>query len=224
MLECVLSHPISSHPISISGQTSEVTKGEDCGGADFTGSRQTPGLYFEAYDSGGNNPTLGTILDTVLDPVWNGWIPDVSHQALNQNIWYSNDDAFVSEIPAFNSRDNFYMRWRGMIVIETDGSYDFKTRSDDGSFLYIDGVQIVNNDGWHGMQDRDGSATLVAGQHSITIVMNEGGGGCGLEVSWRLGGGDWERLSADVLRPPYPQPCGVNGACSDSGPNSYECA
>jgi hypothetical protein len=139
-----------------------------------------PGLFFEAYNSGGNNPTLGTILATVEDPIWNEWTPAVSHVALQQTIWYSNDQAFVDEIPDFNSYNNFYMRWRGQISIAVDGTYDFKTRSDDGSFVIIDGVIIVNNDGWHGMQDATGSVTLSPGYHSITVPFNEGGGGCGL--------------------------------------------
>jgi hypothetical protein len=50
-----------------------------------------PNLHFEAYDSGGDNPTLGAILDTVEETLWNGWVPDVSHRALNQSIWYGNE-------------------------------------------------------------------------------------------------------------------------------------
>jgi len=147
-----------------------------------------PGLAFEAYNSGGTNPTLGTIMDTAGDIVWNGWTPDVAHVALNQSVWYSNDQAFVDEIPDFNSMDNFYMRFRGSVFAPADGLYYFKTRSDDGSFVYIDGVQVVNNDGWHGMQDAVGSIPLTEGYHQILITFNEGGGGCGLEVSVKLDG------------------------------------
>jgi len=162
------------------------------------------GLYLEWYDSGGDNPTLGTILDTVEDPVWNNWTPSGAHESLNQDIWYSNDAAFVNEIPDFNSWNNFYMRFRGRITVAVAGVYDFKTRSDDGSFVIIDGEQIVNNDGWHGMQDAEGTVTLTAGWHLITIPFNEGGGGCGLEVSWRPSGGEYTPLSADVLMPAVP--------------------
>jgi hypothetical protein len=163
------------------------------------------GLYFEAYDSSGTNPELGTIMDTVFGAVWNGWTPDVAHVVLEQNIWYSNDAAFVSNIPDFNSNDNFYMRWRGVIKIPADGTYFFKTRSDDGSFLFIDQTEVVNNDGWHGMEDRDGSIHLSAGGHTITIAFNERSGGCGLEVSWRPeSGGGYVPLSNEVLAPSLP--------------------
>ena len=119
--------------------------------------------------------------------MWNGWTPDVAHPALNQNVWYSNDAAFVADIPSFNSLDNFYMRFHGQVYAPEDAEYEFKTRSDDGSFVIIDGVITVNNDGWHGMQDAEGTVTLGAGWHTITIPFNEGGGGCGLEVSIRGG-------------------------------------
>merc|ERR1712046_435244 len=79
--------------------------------------------------------------------------------------------------PDFNSMDNFYMRFRGSVFAPADGS-----------FVYIDGVQVVNNDGWHGMQDAVGSIPLTEGYHQILITFNEGGGGCGLEVSVKLDG------------------------------------
>ena len=119
---------------------------------------------------------------------------------MGQPLWYSNDGAFVDTIPDFNSWDNFYMRWRGFINIPETGSYTFKTRSDDGSFVIIDGNIVVDNDGWHGMQDAEGTAALSAGFHSVTVVFNEGGGGCGLEVSWKPpDAGDWAPLPLDVL-------------------------
>jgi hypothetical protein len=174
-----------------------------------------PGLYFEAYDIGphsGGNPVLGATLATMEAPLWNGWTPAATHLALGpldgRAIWYSNEEAFFNGIPDLSSNDYFYMRWRGLIVIDEAAQYDFKTRSDDGSFIFIDGEHIVDNDGWHGMQDATGSATLSASQHSITILFSESHGGCGLEVSWRQSGGDWAPLSTDVLqvygRPAYP--------------------
>ena len=163
-----------------------------------------PGLYFEAYDVEGlyDLPTLGTILDTVEDPVWNHWNPSVVHPALEQDVWYSsNSNPFENDIPTFNNVDTFYMRWRGQMFFEADGSYDFKTRSDDGSFVLINGAQIVNNDGWHGMQYAEGTVELTTGWHAITIAFYEGGGAYGIEVSWRASGngGKLARLNASAI-------------------------
>jgi beta-glucosidase len=40
--------------------------------------------------------------------------------------------------------DNFSIRWTGVIKVSTTGDYDFYVRSDDGSRLWINNTQIVN--------------------------------------------------------------------------------
>ena len=62
------------------------------------------------------------------------------------------------------------MRFRGYINITTAGSYTFYTASDDGSKLYIDGVQVVDNDGLHGIVEQSGTLTLTAGMHAIEVT------------------------------------------------------
>mgnify|MGYP003649114469 FL=1 len=81
--------------------------------------------------------------------------------------------------------DSFSIRYNGYINIATTGSYTFFTSSDDGSKLYIDGVQIVNNDGNHGTQERNGTVTLNSGLHTIQILYFEDGGGQVLEVRYQ---------------------------------------
>ena len=56
--------------------------------------------------------------------------------------------------------NTFSIRYVGYIQIDTPGSYTFYTSSDDGSKLYIDGTEIVGNDGLHGMQERSGTVSL----------------------------------------------------------------
>merc|ERR1711907_830034 len=135
---------------------------------------------------------------TIEDDVWMGMTPDVAHPEIAQNIWYSNDEAFVQEIPEFDAYGGYYMRWTGFITVDSAGDYGFQTRSDDGSLVIIDGEVVVNNDGWHGMQTQSGSIYLSAGAHTITIPFYEDGGGSGLEVSWDSGSG-MQQLSYEVL-------------------------
>ena len=80
--------------------------------------------------------------------------------------------------------DSFSIRYTGYIEIATGGSYIFYTTSDDGSKLYIDGVEIVNNDGNHGAQERNGAVTLTAGFHDIEVLFFEDGGGESLTVQY----------------------------------------
>ncbi|MEC7264553.1 MAG: PA14 domain-containing protein [Bacteroidota bacterium] len=81
--------------------------------------------------------------------------------------------------------DSFGIRYSGYLQIDTAGSYTFYTSSDDGSKLYIDGVQIVNNDGNHGNQERSGSVTLNTGLHDITVLFFENGGSANLAVQYQ---------------------------------------
>jgi len=145
-----------------------------------------PGLYFEAYDFLGQN--LASTEDGVHTAVWNGMTPIVAHPALGNAVWYSNDNAFVADIPDFDLYNGYYMRWRGQFEVTAAGEYRFKTRSDDGSRLYIDEQLVVDNDGWHGMRVREGAVTFTEdeiGWKDITITFYEDGGGSGLEVSVR---------------------------------------
>jgi predicted esterase len=76
-----------------------------------------------------------------------------------------------------NAGTNWAATYTGYIVIPTTGSYTFNTNSDDGSALYIDGVEVVNNDGLHGGQTISGTTTLTAGVHKIQGQYFQAGGG-----------------------------------------------
>jgi|GEM_PF-1037959 len=80
--------------------------------------------------------------------------------------------------------DSFSIRYTGYIEIATAGSYTFYTSSDDGSKLYINGAQIVANDGNHGTQERSGTLTLASGLHAIEVLFFENSGGENLIVQY----------------------------------------
>jgi large repetitive protein len=77
---------------------------------------------------------------------------------------------------------NFAMMWQGVIHIPVAGNYTFITNSDDGSKLYIGSYSesnlVVNNDGAHGPQDREGTRNFSqAGVYNIIVTYFQGGGG-----------------------------------------------
>ncbi|MBC8084124.1 MAG: PQQ-dependent sugar dehydrogenase [Hymenobacter sp.] len=80
--------------------------------------------------------------------------------------------------------DNFAFRYTGYVQVPTDGVYTFYTTSDDGSQLSIGSTLVVNNDGLHGAQERNGQIGLKAGVHAITVTFFEKDGGQILEVSY----------------------------------------
>ncbi|WP_335967306.1 PA14 domain-containing protein [Galbibacter sp. PAP.153] len=80
--------------------------------------------------------------------------------------------------------DTYSIRYKGYIKIETSEIYTFYTSSDDGSKLYINGVQVVDNDGDHGNQERSGTITLAPGIYPIQILFYENGGSNLLSASY----------------------------------------
>ena len=80
--------------------------------------------------------------------------------------------------------DNYGLLLEGFIKIERGGAHRFYTASDDGSALYIDGQQVVDNDGVHNATERSGEVALEAGMHSIKILFFQGNGGRKLKTSY----------------------------------------
>jgi predicted alpha-1,2-mannosidase len=85
--------------------------------------------------------------------------------------------------------DHFAFIFTGFIDAPDDGIYEFMTRSDDGSMLYINGKKIVINDGSHSATTVTGKVALQKGLHPFKLVYFEDYEGH--ELSW-----GWKRPSA----------------------------
>ena len=125
---------------------------------------------FEFYDSSPSGSTVDNI------PI-SGYLGSGTYTSFDVDALQNQEDP--------GDTDNFSIRYTGFIQIDTQGSYTFYTTSDDGSKLYIDGAQVVNNDGAHGSQERSGTITLSPGLHDITVLFFENGGGENLSVAYQ---------------------------------------
>ena len=61
--------------------------------------------------------------------------------------------------------ENFAIRFRGELAVDTPGTYTFWLLSDDGSKLYINGNLVINNDGIHGVAPSKGEKDLSENVH-----------------------------------------------------------
>lgn len=95
--------------------------------------------------------------------------------------------------------DKFALEFIGYIKIEKDGIYTFFTDSDDGSMLFIDDEEIVNNDGDHGNVEKNGKAALKKGFHKIKALYFDSGGGNSLKVSMQKEGGVKMEIPKEIL-------------------------
>ena len=74
-------------------------------------------------------------------------------------------------------RGSFGARITGSLVAGADGIYSFSLDSDDGSSLFIDGIQVIDNGGAHGPNTVTQQSFLTAGVHSFTVNFFEDFGG-----------------------------------------------
>ncbi|KKM88125.1 hypothetical protein LCGC14_1261920 [marine sediment metagenome] len=79
-------------------------------------------------------------------------------------------------------KGNTAVRFKSQIIIEQSGMYQFYTRSDDGSKLFVDDQLVVDNDGDHGVREKEGQIHLKPGAHHLEVVWFNGGGDGWLDV------------------------------------------
>lgn len=101
-----------------------------------------------------------------------------------KEIKFPNDASF-KQIKSDFPTDHFSCEWTGKVQIEQSGKYTFFTKSDDGSRLWINGNQLVDNWGFHGARQRKGSVTLTAGYHDFKATHFENAGGANMIVSYK---------------------------------------
>ncbi len=65
----------------------------------------------------------------------------------------------------------------GYLEVPKTGIYTFALLSDDGSMLYIDGEEIINNDGEHSPKEIIGQVALEQGLHTIKVLYFDRNGG-----------------------------------------------
>lgn len=82
-----------------------------------------------------------------------------------------------SIIPSdYDTADDYALKFTSELYIEQGGFYDFSTSSDDGSKLFIDGIEVVTNDGLHPLQTENGFVALDPGPHLVEIIYFENNG------------------------------------------------
>lgn len=69
----------------------------------------------------------------------------------------------------------FMVRCYGNLVIADNNWHSFALSSDDGAVLYIDGL-LIDNDGMHGVQTKQGVRFLQWGFHSFQLDFLQGAG------------------------------------------------
>ncbi|MEP6747521.1 MAG: alpha-L-fucosidase [Bacteroidota bacterium] len=136
----------------------------------------TPGLSYKYYEPTGQ-VSLQSINNT---PVAKTGVTDSMTVSLKQR------------------KEKFVLVFEGYMKILKDGFYVFSINSDDGSKLFIDDAEIVNNDG-QGSGDKNDKAALKKGYHKITVQYYDSGGENSLKVFMQPEGGSKTAIPAAML-------------------------
>jgi hypothetical protein len=107
------------------------------------------------------------------------WEGEPVSEEVVENIEFNWSDDEIKPIPS-----PFSAIWKGYIEINTAGKYTFKLTSDDGSWLYIDDVLVIDNGGSHAIKSVAGMVALEAGKHKILIKYFDAGGGAVINMTW----------------------------------------
>ena len=158
-----------------------------CGASDAS---TTNGLLAEYFDNNGVSYNVSAMVNL------SGRTPDFSRHEPNidwpstTNLWTGLDSRFL---------DYWSARHTGIIHIPSDGNWTFYLNSDDGSKLWIDDIEVVDNQGHHGMRERSGVVWLEAGEHALRTEFFEHGGYAGLQLKWEGPGVSKQTVPTNVL-------------------------
>ncbi|MBT7465877.1 MAG: beta-galactosidase [Bacteroidetes bacterium] len=86
--------------------------------------------------------------------------------------------------PARGLTQDFALQFKAYLNVPSTDVYIFHVSSDDGGRLIIDGRELVNYDGIHGMGVKKAPVALERGFHPIEFLYFQHLGGLGLTVSW----------------------------------------
>ncbi len=85
------------------------------------------------------------------------------------------DREFTEGFPGISNLVEWFaldINWR--VEVPAAGDYTFYLNSDDGSYLYIDGILVINNDGLHPHVEKESVARIPKGIHNFRVTWYQG--------------------------------------------------
>jgi putative heme-binding domain-containing protein len=139
-----------------------------------------PGIQVEYFHPSVDNVAIETL--DQMQPQATGIVPQIT-----------------IDVPQRAAQDQFALRFSGQLQVPKSGQYTFYLSSDDGSRLYLDGKELIDNDGLHGVNEKYAKVELAAGGHPLVVTYFDNGGGDALSVAWRGPGFKKQSIAADQL-------------------------
>ncbi len=136
--------------------------------------------YYRVIESGDGNGVKYNYYKGEEDAKWE-YLP-----AFESMIPVKSGQVYEFRMNVIDHRESYYaISYDSYLQIDKTGEYKFYTASDDGSILYINGNEVINNDGNHGVIERSGSIELEEGRHKIRVTYYNGYGGAWLDAFYK---------------------------------------
>lgn len=135
--------------------------------------RGVPGVLVRIYDVGEDMRSVPTLVP--------GQLPNVSRVVSEVDL----DGARGDFDPL---KDRFVTEVTGFINVASRGRYIFRLLSDDGAQLWINEQLVIDHDGLHGPEPKNGEVELAPGQNPFRILHFDANGGERLALMWKVHG------------------------------------
>lgn len=129
---------------------------------------QEPGVTLRTYDLARDLSELCTLRS--------GQTPNVDQ--LKPTIDYSTE-------ADFGMGERFIAHALANLSVPSAGNFEFRLTSDDGSRLVIDDAEVIDNDGLHGAESKEGTVALEAGFHDLRVEYFDNTNDNILRLEWR---------------------------------------
>ncbi|RLD62845.1 MAG: hypothetical protein DRI95_12485 [Bacteroidetes bacterium] len=98
-----------------------------------------------------------------------------------------------------NRGSDFGLIMHGYLDIKNKGDYTFFASTNDGSKLFIDNREVINNDGAHASVEKFGKLYCEKGIHLIELRYFQAGGGKEIKISWKGPGFEKSELNTNTI-------------------------
>jgi hypothetical protein len=126
---------------------------------------------------------LATLDGKLMKQKWKGYFND------NIDFFNAKPSSTASTIKIVDLKDEgslYSYKISGYFLAPKTGEFQFKTKSDDASYVFIGKKKVVDNGKSHGARERTGKIKLVLGTlYPITIYFGEKTGGASLLFWWK---------------------------------------
>ena len=95
--------------------------------------------------------------------------------------------------------EKFGYIFSGYLSVPMRGKYTFYLLSNDGSRLYINGNEVIDNDGRHAAEEKSVKLSLEKGLYPVEVKYFQYGGGKALKLLWQGPGFDKSEISGENL-------------------------